>query len=704
MAAEFERPVLLFSGGKDSIVMLHLAVKAFTPARVPFPVMHVDTGHNFAEVLAFRDAMVEQVGARLIVASVQDDIDAGTLVEDTGPRASRNRLQTTTLLRAIEEGEHDAVFGGARRDEEKARAKERVFSFRDDFGQWDPKNQRPELWNLYNGRHRKGEHIRVFPLSNWTELDIWQYIADEGIDLPSIYYAHPRRVFQRDGMWMDDSPLIPRLDGEQVEERMVRFRTVGDITCTGAVDSAAATLEQVIAEVAATRLTERGATRADDRISEAGMEDRKKRGLLLMEMLRLATAGSVDDGKSTLIGRLLYDSKAIFEDQLEAVERTSRERGDEYTNLALLTDGLRAEREQGITIDVAYRYFATPKRKFIIADTPGHIQYTRNMVTGASTADLALILIDARKGVLEQSRRHAFLASLLGIPHLVLCVNKMDLVDWSEERFEEIKAEFRAFAMKLDVHDLTFIPVSALHGDNIVDRSANMPWYEGSALLHHLEEVHIASDRNLIDARFPVQYVIRPQNQTDHATHDYRGYAGQVAGGVLKQGDEVVVLPSGFTTTIASIDTADGTGGGGVLADVGHPAARRRDRREPRRHDRPAPQPAPRRSGHRGDGVLDVREHLAAHRRQARDQAHHPVGPCPGEGPAVPARREHAAPLRGRRGPVAQRDRPRDAPHHAAAVLRRVPAQPLHRQLHPRRRGHPHHGGRRHDPRPAVGE
>ncbi|MSO86524.1 MAG: GTP-binding protein [Acidimicrobiia bacterium] len=277
-----------------------------------------------------------------------------------------------------------------------------------------------------------------------------------------------------------------------------------------------------------------------------------------MEMLRLATAGSVDDGKSTLIGRLLYDSKAIFEDQLEAVERTSRERGDEYTNLALLTDGLRAEREQGITIDVAYRYFATPKRKFIVADTPGHTQYTRNMVTGASTADVALVLIDARKGVLEQSRRHAFLASLLGIPHLVLCINKMDLVDWSEERFEEIKQEFRSFAMKLDVSDLSFIPVSALHGDNIVDRSVHMPWYEGSALLHHLEEVHIASDRNLIDPRFPVQYVIRPQNQADITTHDYRGYAGQVAGGVLRPGDEVVVLPSGFTSTIAGIDTADG--------------------------------------------------------------------------------------------------------------------------------------------------
>ena len=278
-----------------------------------------------------------------------------------------------------------------------------------------------------------------------------------------------------------------------------------------------------------------------------------------MELLRFATAGSVDDGKSTLIGRLLYDSKAIFEDQLESVERTSLERGDVHTDLALLTDGLRAEREQGITIDVAYRYFATPKRKFIIADTPGHIQYTRNMVTGASTADLALVLIDARKGVLEQSRRHAFLASLLGIPHLVVCINKMDLVDWAQEPYEEIKAEFRSFAMKLDIGDLAFVPISALHGDNVVERSANMDWYEGSSLLHHLEEVHIASDRNLIDARFPVQYVIRPQNQVNPDLHDYRGYAGTVAGGVFKPGDEVVVLPSGLTSTIAHIDTADGS-------------------------------------------------------------------------------------------------------------------------------------------------
>jgi sulfate adenylyltransferase subunit 1 len=274
-----------------------------------------------------------------------------------------------------------------------------------------------------------------------------------------------------------------------------------------------------------------------------------------MDLLRFATAGSVDDGKSTLIGRLLYDTKTIFEDQLAAVEQVSKQRGDEYTNLALLTDGLRAEREQGITIDVAYRYFATPRRKFIIADTPGHIQYTRNMVTGASTADLALILVDARKGLVEQSRRHAFLCSLLRVPHLVLCVNKMDLVDYDRAVFERIADEFTSFAAKLDAPDLTVIPISALRGDNIVTRSANMPWYDGPSLLHHLEHVHFASDRNLVDVRFPVQYVIRPQSS---AHPDYRGYAGQVASGILKPGDEVMVLPSGLTTTITAIDSPAG--------------------------------------------------------------------------------------------------------------------------------------------------
>jgi bifunctional enzyme CysN/CysC len=263
----------------------------------------------------------------------------------------------------------------------------------------------------------------------------------------------------------------------------------------------------------------------------------------------------VDDGKSTLIGRLLYDTKSIFEDQLEHVEETSKRRGDGYMNLALLTDGLRAEREQGITIDVAYRYFHTPRRKFIIADTPGHEQYTRNMVTGASTADLALVLVDARKGVLEQSRRHAFIASLLRIPHLVVCVNKMDLVDYDQSVFDRIVSEFTAWLAKLDIHDVTFIPISALHGDNVVERSEKMPWYQGTSLLYHLEHVHVASDRNLQDPRFPVQWVVRPMSD-EH--HDYRGYAGEVASGVLRSGDEVVVLPSGRTSRIASIDTFEG--------------------------------------------------------------------------------------------------------------------------------------------------
>jgi len=278
VAAEFERPVLLFSGGKDSIVMLRLAEKAFWPAKPPFPVMHIDTGHNFPEVLEFRDRRVAELSVRLVVASVQESIDSGRVQEETGPRASRNRLQTVTLLDAIEANDFDAVFGGARRDEEKARAKERVFSFRDEFGQWDPKNQRPELWSLYNGRHKRGEHIRVFPLSNWTELDIWQYIAQEQIEIPQIYFAHRREVFRRDGMLLSTGPYVSLMEGEEPFEQLVRYRTVGDMSCTGAVESSAESLEAIIAEVAATRITERGATRADDKFSEAAMEDRKKEG------------------------------------------------------------------------------------------------------------------------------------------------------------------------------------------------------------------------------------------------------------------------------------------------------------------------------------------------------------------------------------------------------------------------------------------
>lgn len=274
-----------------------------------------------------------------------------------------------------------------------------------------------------------------------------------------------------------------------------------------------------------------------------------------MELLRFTTAGSVDDGKSTLIGRLLYDSKSIFQDQYEAIEKVSQQKGEEYVNLALLTDGLRAEREQGITIDVAYRYFSTPKRKFIIADTPGHIQYTRNMVTGASTANLAIILVDARKGIVEQTHRHSFIASLLQIPHIVVCINKMDLVDWDQETYERIRNEYKGFASKLDVKDVHFIPISALAGDNVVTRSENMKWYDGPTLLYLLETIHIGSDQNHIDCRFPVQYVIRPQKKE---FHDYRGFAGRIAGGIFKKGDRVMALPSGFTTTIKSIETFDG--------------------------------------------------------------------------------------------------------------------------------------------------
>ena len=278
VAAEFERPVLLFSGGKDSVVMLHLAVRAFAPARIPFPVMHIDTGHNFSEVIEFRDRCVAEMGVQLIVGSVQASIDAGRIADVSGPRASRNPLQTVTLLDSIAEHKFDAVFGGARRDEERARAKERVYSHRDSFGQWDPKNQRPELWGIYNGRHNKGEHFRVFPISNWTELDIWTFIAEHNIDLPSIYYAHRRPVFRRDNMWMAVTDFLKPEPNEVVEEQLVRFRTVGDATCTAAIESSASTVDDIIAETSVARVTERGATRADDRMSEAGMEDRKRTG------------------------------------------------------------------------------------------------------------------------------------------------------------------------------------------------------------------------------------------------------------------------------------------------------------------------------------------------------------------------------------------------------------------------------------------
>ena len=405
-------------------------------------------------------------------------------------------------------------------------------------------------------------------------------------------------------------------------------------------------------------------------------------------LLRLATSGSVDDGKSTLIGRLLFDSKQVLQDQLAHVEEVSERRGDGYVNLALLTDGLRAEREQGITIDVAYRYFQTAARKFVIADTPGHEQYTRNMVTGASTADLALVLVDARAGVLEQSKRHAFISSLLRIPHLVVCVNKMDLVDWSEEVYERIRDEFTDFAGGLDFLETTFIPVSALHGDNVVDRSAEMPWYQGPTLLHHLEHVEVASDRDFDSARFPVQWVIRPHPSE---RPDYRGYAGQVAGGVLAPGDELVALPSGRRTRIAAIDTFDGE------VDQAYPPMSvtllLEDDLDLGRGDmlcRPddAPEPARELSA----DVCWMTDEPLHGRRPLRDQAHHPLRPSRRRPGGAPRGRAHPR-ARARRGARAQRHRPRDPAPERSARDRPLRPQPHHRQLRPDRRGHQRHGG-----------
>ena len=493
LAAELERPVLLFSGGKDSIVLLRLAEKAFRPGKFPFPVMHVDTGHNFPEVIEYRDRRVAELGETLLVASVQESIDKGRVVEETGPRASRNQLQTTTLLDAIEEHRFDAAIGGARRDEERARAKERIFSFRDDFGQWNPRAQRPELWNLYNARVRRGEHVRVFPISNWTELDVWQYIAREELELPSIYFAHEREVFRRDGMLYAVSEFVERMDGEEPftvvgplpHRRRHELHRRGRLRRARRSTRSSPRSRRRASPSAARRAPTTAPARPRWRTGSALATSEQ---LMATELLRLVTAGSVDDGKSTLIGRLLYDTKQILADQLEHIEETSKRRGDGYVNLALLTDGLRAEREQGITIDVAYRSFVTPRRRFQLADAPGHVQYTRNMVTGASTADVAIILVDARKGVIEQTRRHSYIAAILGIPHVVVAVNKMDLVDFSEERFREIEPELRETSERLGLRDVRVIPMSALRGDNVVERG------EGDALVRRADAARAPRD------------------------------------------------------------------------------------------------------------------------------------------------------------------------------------------------------------------
>ena len=480
-------------------------------------------------------------------------------------------MKTDALKQALSQHKFDVAFGGARRDEEKSRAKERVFSFRTRDHRWDPKNQRPELWSLYNTRKEPGESIRVFPLSNWTETDIWQYIMAEDIPIPDLYLARERPVVERDGtLIMVDDDRMSLEPGEKPVMEMVRFRTLGCYPLTGAIRSTAATLPEIIQEMLLSKTSERQG-RVIDKDAGASMEDKKQAGVFLMseqdllktdiagylarqaekDTLRFITCGSVDDGKSTLIGRLLYESKLIFDDQLAALDADSRKFGtqDGAFDFALLVDGLAAEREQGITIDVAYRYFTTDRRKFIVADTPGHEQYTRNMATGASTAALAIIMIDARKGVLAQTRRHAFIAALLGIRHVVLAINKMDLVDYAEDVFDAITDDFMGLNNELGFAGIKPIPISALKGDNVLAVSANTPWYDGPSPLAHLEEVDVSADDDG-PLRLPVQYVIRPDQ-------DFRGYGGRIAGGSVAAGDAVKILPSGQEARVEDVYVGD---------------------------------------------------------------------------------------------------------------------------------------------------
>ncbi len=418
-----------------------------------------------------------------------------------------------------------------------------------------------------------GEHVRAFPLSDWTELDVWQYIERESMALPDIYFAHDREVVLRDGMYLAVGPFVEPRESETVERRTVRFRTVGDANCTGAVLSLASTLSAIIEEVALANVSERGATRADDKFSETAMEDRKREGVLLSmqlatkDLLRLATIGSVDDGKSTLIGRLLVDTRQLFDDQLDAIAEASEKRGVGDLDLSFITDGLRAEREQGITIDVAYRYATTPTRKFIIADCPGHVQYTSNMATGASTADLALVVLDVASGLKEQTRRHLCIAALLGVRSIIVAVNKMDAVDWSQLAFDRVVDEIVTLSRELDFTSVSLIPVSALLGDNVVESSNNLPWYDGPTVLAALESSEAGAWEHTTTqgARLPIQWVLRQPGAG-------RTYAGMVNGDTLHVGDRVTLLPANVETTIASLNfggdaITDATVG--LAADVG---------------------------------------------------------------------------------------------------------------------------------------
>ena len=573
--------------------MLHLAQRAFFPARIPFPVMHVDTGHNFEEVIEFRDRTVKQFEVDLLIASVEEAIARGRVRDVSGFGASRNTLQTVALLDAIAEQRFDAVFGGARRDEERARAKERVVSHRDEFGQWDPKNQRPELWGLYNTRHHRGEHVRVFPLSNWTELDIWRFIAERGrrtalaVLRPRARGVPPRR--DADGRQPARRPPPNRDavhgDGELSHDRRCHLHGSGGVVGgdgrrhprrdgLGPPHRAGSDASR------RPHLRGRhGGSQAPRAISDGDAPPVAK------APLHFATIGSVDDGKSTLIGRLLHDSKSIFEDQLEHIEAVSKRRGNDYVDLALLTDGLRAEREQGITIDVAYRYFSTPRRDFVIADCPGHVQYTRNMITGVSRADLAIVLVDARHGIVEQTRRHTLDRRPVAHP----ATRRRRQQDGSRRlrraavRRASATASSTTPRRSASIADaVAIIPISALTGENVVERSRLMPWYSGPTLLEHLETVEVVDARD-VPARFPVQYVIRPQ-RAEH--RDYRGYAGTVAAGVSahrRHGRRAAIRHGDDGGRDRHRRRSDRRGGS---RSCRHGDAGRRRRRVPRRRDR----------------------------------------------------------------------------------------------------------------------
>ena len=505
-------------------------------------------------MIEFRDKTAKKYGLDMIEYINEEGVKKGINPFDHGS-AYTDIMKTQALKQALDKYGFTAAFGGGRRDEEKSRAKERILSFRN-AQHWDPKNQRPEMWKLFNTKIQKGEEVRVFPLSNWTEADIWEYIERENIEIPSLYFAKERPVVYRDGniIMVDDDRMKLR-PGEKIEMKSVRFRTLGCYPLTGGVESTADTLPEIIEETLSAVSSER-TTRVIDNEAAGSMERRKRRDTSKMSgLLKFITCGSVDDGKSTLIGHILYDSKLLYADQEKALELDSKvgSRGGAI-DYSLLLDGLMAEREQGITIDVAYRYFTTDKRSFIVADTPGHEEYTRNMAVGASFADLAVILIDAKQGVLVQTRRHARICALMGIRYFVFAVNKMDLVGYDEKRFNEIVEQINELSSELSLPNITIIPVSATEGDNVTKKSENIPWYKGPALLTYLEDIDIAEDNTEAGFYMPVQRVCRPD-------HTFRGFQGQIEDGEIHVGDEINTLPSNETAKVKSIhvgfDTVD---------------------------------------------------------------------------------------------------------------------------------------------------